>query len=154
MGIAETIYAQAKAVVVGNPYAQNCVVLRKSILRPDPVDGDFPTFGGCGVLSSLDEESFDWEILGYGVFVFIDNAPKPIDGNNSSSSMTMLLYPEASPGEEGYFEIKRQDVVQQIIGKYYLAYEIMDIEYMVNIPPYCVRYIANTRDDLSMVLAE
>jgi hypothetical protein len=147
-------------VLRGHPNSFQCEVLRKIVKRPGgaPVGG-LPTLGGMAVLDSEDEEDYEYEHLGYGYAMRAQPfQPSPMmdwqDANNESAdAIPMLIAPEADPGQDGYFEIKKHDVVYATVDEDIgakLAFEVVGVETPLNIPPFVMRYICNRRAELDL----
>ena len=147
------INALTRNVVINHPNTFNCIVIRKKMLRPDPLVSGLPTMGGLGVIGSDDEEQVDYEFIGNGYAMPAEQFSESQmmerrDANNGfANEFKFLIEPEAV----GEFELKSRDIFYQIIGDIRLAFEIVGIETTSNIPPYTQRYICNRRDDLHFV---
>lgn len=143
----------ARHVVMNHPNAFNCRVFRKIITRPNP-----KTMGGLAVLDNGDEEEFEYVQLGYGYAMRTDafqgGAMVKIGDANieNAEEFRFLIEPEEPSGHPEHFDIRTHDVMFLILGEepkaVYLAFEIVGVEAVVNIPPFHVRYVANRRDDL------
>jgi len=148
----------ARNVVINHPNAYNCQVFRKTVTRPGPDAGGLPALGGLGVLSSDDEEQFtyDWVGNGYALQAETFQPAAMMDrgdaNNGAGTEFKLLIEPEEAAGLPGSFEPKKNDVVYLLLGDgpspAKLAFEIVGIEAVLNIPPYTQRFIANRRDDL------
>lgn len=98
------INAMARKVVINHPNSVNIVAVRKRVTRPGPLSGGLPTMGGMGVISSDDEESIEWDLLGNGYAL----KAQPFDGasmmdrqdanNGSGDEFRYLLEPEILSG--------------------------------------------------------
>ena len=154
------INAMVRNVVINHPNAFNCEVYRRTVLRPDPQAGGAPTMGGMLVMSVEEESEILWSLVGMG-FALPAEAfqPAPMmdrrDANNGEGDeFKFLIEPEEMLGNPGGFEVAKNDVVYVILGTGdeapRVAYEIVAVEAMVNIPPYVPRYIANRRSDLDI----
>lgn len=154
------INAMARNVIMNHPNAFNCHVYRRQMLRPDPEVGGAPTLGGMMVLSADDEQDIEWSMVGMG-FALPAEQFQPAsmmdrrDANTGSGDeFRFLIEPEEIIGNPGGFEIKKNDVFYIILGEGdaapRLAYEIVDVETVVNVPPYVPRYVTNRRDDLAL----
>jgi hypothetical protein len=109
-----------------------------------------PTLGGMGVMSSDDEESIEWDLLGngyalpanpFGASPMMDRQ----DANNGSQDESIFLI---EPEDPGLFVPKKHDVIYLVLDDVRLAHEIVSVETTSNIPPYTQRYVCNRRDDL------
>lgn len=150
----------ARNVVINHPNTFSCQVFRKTVTRTASASmGGLPTMGGLGVISSDDEEQFEYAFLGNGYAMQAETfQPAQLmdrqDANNySGEEFRLLIMPEAeNDGEEGFFTPKKHDVVYLLIGDDddppKIAFEVVGIETPLNIPPYVTRYVCNRRDDL------
>lgn len=143
----------ARNVVINHPNSINCVMVRKRVTRAANASvGGLPTIGGMAVISSDDEESIEWDLLGNGYAMQVAGEFQPSammdrqDANNGiEDEFRFLLEPETA----GEFEPKKNDVFYLIISDVVrLAFEIIRVETTSNIPPYTQRYVCNRRDDL------
>jgi len=154
------INAMARNVIINHPNAFNCHVYRRQVMRPDPQAGGAPTLGGMMVLSVDDEQDIEWAMVGMAYalpaeqFQPASMMDRRDTHNGSGEEFRFLLEPEDMIGEAGGFEIKKNDVFYLILGEGdaapRLAYEIVDVETVVNVPPYVPRYVTNRRDDLAL----
>lgn len=155
------INALARNVVINHPNTYNCEVYRRKVLRGDPMSGGAPTMGGMMVLSADDETEIEWELVGSGYAL---PAEQMIGGpmmdrrdaaNGEGEEFRFLVEPEEMIGNPGGFEVKKQDVIYLLLGigesAPKLAYEIVDVEAAVNLPPYVPRYVTNRRADLDLM---
>lgn len=153
-------------VVINHPNSFKCEMYRKKILRKDPhespgvIAGD-PTWGGMGQLDDADEEDYIYEYQGDGYGLLLENfVPAPMVDHNdatigASPEFRFLIIPAAeNSGEEGFFNVSTHDLMMWLIefgeDTARLAFEVVGRETTMDIPPYCVRYICNRRDDLHM----
>lgn len=154
------INAMARNVIMNHPNAFNCHVYRRQMMRQDPEVGGAPALGGMMVLSADDEQDIEWSMVGMG-FALPAEQFQPAsmmdrrDANTGSGDeFRFLIEPEEMIGNPGGFEIKKNDVFYIILGEGdaapRLAYEIVDVETVVNVPPYVPRYVTNRRDDLAL----
>lgn len=155
--VSKQIGSLSRSVTLRHPNSIPCIVMRKIVKRLDNPLGQLaglPTLGGIGVLSSEDEDDFDWDALGGGMILFTGTFPgspqvERADGLVPLSSPEALIECDANPGTPEYFEARRNDIVYVLIGdEVSLPYEIVGIDGVVNIPPYTRRFILNARDDL------
>lgn len=148
----------ARNVVINHPNTYNCQVFRKTVTRPGADAGGLPVLGGLGVLSSDDEEQFTYAWIGNGFALPVENfQPASMmdrgDANNDTGTeFKFLIEPEDAAGQLGSFTPDKNDVVYLLLGDgpspAKLAFEIIGIEAVLNIPPYTTRFIVNRRDDL------
>jgi len=146
--VPEAINRMARNVVVNHPNTYNCIAVRKRVTRSGPVVSGMPTMGGMGVMSSDDEESIEWDLLGngyalpaspFGASQMMDRQ----DANNSAESIFLI-----EPEDIGLFSPEKHDVIYLVLDDVRLAYEIVGIDTTSDIPPYTQRYICNSRNDL------
>ncbi|QFY42988.1 hypothetical protein F6R98_10480 [Candidatus Methylospira mobilis] len=149
------INKMTRKVIKHHPNAYNCQIFRKAVNRPDPQMGGIPTLGGIGVLDTEDEEDISWEWIANGYSMTVESfQPSPMmsrqDANNGDTEeYRFLIVPEDDAAD---LQLKKHDVVYLLLGEFIrLAYEIVGIETVINIPPYAMRYVMNRRDDLHMV---
>jgi hypothetical protein len=154
------INRMARNMVINHPNAFNCQVFRKEVTRHGEAgSGGLPTLGGLGVLDSEDEEKIAWKWIGNGFSLQTDFQPAQMmdrqDANNGDSDeFRFLIEPEEAVDTAGHFSPRRHDVLYLLYGdKVKLAYEIVGVETVLNIPPYTMRYVCNRRDELNVVLA-
>jgi hypothetical protein len=159
--VPETINRMTRNVVANHPNTFNCQVFRKAVTRqaPDAANGN-PTMGGLGVLSSADEEEFEYAFIGNGYALPADGfSPAPMvdrgDANiGPADEFRFLIEPEEPSGHPDWFDVRKHDVVYLLLGAGkgapMLAFEVVGIETTSNIPPFTTRYIANRRDDLHL----
>lgn len=157
--VPSTINQLARQVVINHPNAYNCEVYRKTILRTsDSMSGGLPTMGGLGVLSSDDEEDFEYTFVGNGFCLQVEGFQPSMmmdrqdANNNSEDELRFLIEPETMNGMPGWFDVRKNDVLYIVIGEVVkLGFEVVGIETTVNIPPFTNRYICNRRDDLHII---
>ena len=148
----------ARNVVLNHPNSYNCQVFRKVVTRPGADVGGLPVLGGLGVLSSDDEEQFAYAWVGNGYALQVE-AFQPAammdrgDANNGAGAeFKLLIEPEDAAGQPGHFTPGKNDVVYLLLGDSpapaKLAFEVVGVEAVLNIPPYTTRFIVNRRDDL------
>lgn len=155
------INAMARNVIINHPNTFNCEVYRRQVLRPDPQAGGAPTLGGMMVLSVDDEQDIEWALAGLGYALPAEQfqAAQMMDRrdahNGEGEEFRFLIEPEEMVGNPGGFEIKNKDVIYLILGvgpdAPKVAYEIVAVEAVVNVPPYVPRYVTNRRDDLDLI---
>jgi len=159
-GVPNAINKMARNVVIHHPNSANCQVFRKTINRDAPKESGMPTMGGLGVISSEDEEDISWEWIGNGYVLPAEQfSPGQLnerrDASNGPSGVDefrFLIEPEEEPGTEKWFEPAKGDVFYLIIGDIVkLAFEIVDTETTIGIPPYTRRFVCNRRDDLHVI---
>ncbi|WP_171304463.1 hypothetical protein [Acinetobacter proteolyticus] len=126
----------------------------------EPVVGERATMGGAMVLSIDDEPDVNWSMIGLGYALVADQFQPSImmdrgDANNGNGDeFRFLIEPDLEPTEGG-FEPKKNDVFYVVLGDIQdekaprIAYEIIFIETIVNVPPFVPRYVCNRRDDLA-----
>lgn len=164
--VSKGVNALTRNVVINHPNTFFCEVYGKKILRKDPneipgvIAGD-PTWGGMGQLDDADEEDYEYEFKGNGYALPAEGfSPAPMVDHNDANigpapEFRFLIVPEAeNSGEEGFFDLSTHDIVLIPIGSgelwARLAFEVVGRETTMNIPPFCVRYVCNRRDDLHM----
>lgn len=159
--VPQHINRAARAVVLNHPNTFPAFMFRKRVTRtntpPDEMGGA-QTIGGMGVLSSEDEALVEWDELGYAGVLIVEQyqggqmSDRDDATDANAAEMRALIESDAAPDEEGYFEVKRHDVVYLLMGEgVALAYEVVTIEGNVALPPYTRKYVLNKRDDLHFV---
>lgn len=154
------ISAITRQVVMRHPNTFNCEFYRRDVNRLEPVVGERQTMGGMMVMSVDDEVEISWSILGLGYALVADAFQPSImmdrgDANNGALDEYRFLIEPELEAFEGGFEPKKNDVFYVILGDVQdedaprVAYEIINIETTVNVPPFVPRYICNRRDDLT-----
>lgn len=147
--------------MLNHPNSWECHVYKKIVNRVGgSVVGGLPTIGGMGVLSSDDEDDISWELVGMGYALQADMSQPSImmdrlDANNGfSDDPRFLIEPEKPSGMPGFFEVRKHYVVYIVItDEVKLAFEVVDIEAVTNIPPFTIRYVTNRRADLDVMPA-
>jgi len=154
------INAMARNVIIHHPNAMNCEVYRKQVNRPDSQAGGTPSLGGMMVLNTEDESDVKWAFVGLGFALPADSfqGASLVDRGDASLGGDLhpfLIEPEEMIGNPEGFEVNKNDVVYLLLGEGELAakvaYEIVDVEATVNVPPYVSRYIASRRADLDLM---
>lgn len=147
-----------RQVVINHPNTYNGFVLKKVLSDTAP-----QTLGGIGILSNEDEDDFDFKLLGecYAMQMFeVGYAASSMNDNNSNADYALpefrfVIEPEPEPDSVEFFTPVKGDVLFLILGvdpqnSPRIAYEIVDIETVGNIPPFSVRYVTNKRSDLDI----
>ncbi|MCP5245682.1 MAG: hypothetical protein H6937_06965 [Burkholderiales bacterium] len=145
-------------VVINHPNTWECQVFKKIVNRSgEPVVGGLPTLGGMMVLSSEDEEDVDWEHVGNGYALQAETfSPASMmdrqDANIGATEVRYLIEPESPEGMEGHFFISKHFVIYLVISDdVRVAYEVVDIETVMDVSPYATRYVMNRRADLDLL---
>ena len=123
---------------------------RKTISRENPKE-----LGGARVLSSDDEPDYEYNELGDGTLVFLDNYnPSSLTDNSSTFDYAEphffgLVESLAKEDEEGYFRLIKSDIVYIIFDENTaIALEVAGVESTVGVSPYGARYKLEKRDDM------
>lgn len=156
------IGAMARNVIINHPNSYNIEVYRRKLGRTSADSaGGAPTLGGMMVMSNDDEHDITWELAGLGYalpaeqFQQSQMMDRRDATNGYADEIRFLLEPEDMIGDPGGFEIKKKDVFYLLLGvgpeAPKLAYEIVEIEAVVNLPPFVPRYVVNRRDDLDII---
>lgn len=162
-GVPNAINKMARNVVIHHPNTFNCQVFRKTVNRPGTEVSGLPALGGLGVISSEDEEDISWAWIGNGYALPAEpfspgqmtERQDTTNGPASVDEFRFLIEPEEEPGHLEYFEPAKGDVVYLLIGDLVkLAFEIVDVETTVGIPPYTRRFIFNRRDELHIAVPQ
>lgn len=156
--VPNSVNRMTRNIVINHPNTWECQVYRKAVDRSnEPVAMGMPTLGGLGVMSADDEEDISWDYIGSGYALQAESfMPSPMmdrqDANNGiNNEFRFLIEPEQPTGMPGNFTIRKRDVVFIVISDdVRLAFEIVDIETVMNISPYATRYVANRRDNLDL----
>lgn len=155
--VPNAVNRMARNVVVNHPNTMECQVFRKIVTRAGSTIGGLPTMGGLGVIDSDDEEQIEFSHIGNGYALQAESfMPSPMmdrrDANNGSASeFKFMIEPEHPAGDTGTFEPKTHDVFYLVMSESVkVAFEIVGVETVLNIPPYSMRYIANRRGDLDI----
>jgi hypothetical protein len=156
------INAMARNVIINHPNAYNCEIYRRRVGRTSADEaGGAPTMGGMMMISSEDEDDIRWELVGLG-FALPGEMFQPSqmmdrrDANNGyADELRFLIEPEEKIGDPGGFEVLNRDVLYLLLGEGEnapkVAYEIVEVEAVVNVPPFVPRYVVNRRDDLDII---
>ncbi|AJG18828.1 hypothetical protein RR42_m1427 [Cupriavidus basilensis] len=139
----------------------DCAVYRKVVNRanmpPDDLGG-LPTLGGLAVLDSEDEPDVDWDDLGYGKLLITEaygggqvvNRDDAID--MTSAQMYALVEFVDLHTDPDRRVVQKHDVVYLLLAdEIKIAYEVMEVDGAVNIPPYARKYLLSKRDDLTYI---
>lgn len=152
--VPEAMNRMARNVVMRHPNTYNCNIFRKIIDRAEPLSGGLPTMGGMGVIASDDEENYHYEFIGNGyVMQATPFEPSSMmdrqDANNGSGGeIEFLIEPELDT-----VVLQKTDVIYRLHGNFIkMAFEIVDVQARVNIPPFCRIYVCNCRDDLHVMI--
>ena len=150
-----------RQVTLRHPNAYKCIAFRKTINRDAGGEtiGGIPVLGGATVLSSEDEYDVDWNELGEGKVLFVDQFAASSMTDNSltqdyanagfMASIESLVDAEDTAG---YFIPKKNDVVYlHDGGSTATAFEIVTIPSPVGIFPHVPHYELQKRDDLLYV---
>lgn len=159
VNVPSAINRMTRNIVINHPNTWECQVYRKSVTRADePLEGGLPAMGGLGVLSSDDEEKVEWQHLGNGYALPVDQfSPSSMmdrqDANiGFANEFRFLIEAEAETNAPGYFVPRKNDILVLVItDDVRLAFEIVDVEAVNNIPPFSMRYVANRRGDLDLI---
>lgn len=156
------INAMARNVIINHPNTYNAEIYRRRIGRTSADEvGGTPTLGGMMVMTVEDEEDIRWELVGSGFALPGEQfQASPMmdrrDANNGyADELRFLIEPEEMIGDPGGFEVLKRDVIYLLLGvgenAPKLAYEVVDVESVVNVPPFVPRYVVNRRDDLDII---
>ena len=148
----------ARQVVLKHPNSMPCTVFRRVLLRagtqPHISMGGVPTMGGVGVMSSEDEEDFEYQVLGDAMWLYADPAqPSSVvdigDSQEATAQQRGLVESLVAPGMAGYFVPERRDLIylEPGVPGVAIAVEVVDIESRVNIFPHTKVFVCNVRDD-------
>lgn len=156
--VPSSVNRMTRNIVINHPNTWECQLYRKVVDRADePEEMGLATMGGLGVMSSENEENISWENIGIGYALQAESfMPSSMmdrqDANNGlNNEFKFLIEPEAQSGMPGYFDVRKNDVMLIVVSDdVRLAFEIVDIETVMNIPPFATRYIANRRDNLDL----
>lgn len=155
VNVPSAVNRMARNVVMNHPNTWECQVFRKTVTRTGALVGGLPVLGGLGVMNSEDEDEVVWTWIGNGYALQAEAfSPSAMmdrkDANNGSASETkFLIEPEYPTGMPGNFDLRTHDVFYLVLSDdMKVAFEIIGIETVLNIPPYVTRYTANRRDDL------
>lgn len=156
--VPNAINRMSRNIVMNHPNTWECQVFRKTVNRTgEPLSGGLPTLGGMGVLNADDEEDVTFDHIGNGFALRVDQfSPSSMTDREDTNigavnEYRFLVEPEEPSGMPGYFDLRKRDVLFLVIsGDVKLAYEIVDIETVINIPPFAVRYVVNRRGDLDV----
>lgn len=148
----------ARNVVMTHPNSMPAVMYRKTNTRPDEKLNSVPSMGGIGVLSSTDEEQFDYNRIGPCRVLPAEPfqaAPmaKSRDANiGAVDEYRFMIEPLHPSGHAEWFLPKNHDVFYLLLtgdeAGPSIAFEIVAEETTSNIPPFTQRYVCNRRDEL------
>ncbi|SFK63370.1 hypothetical protein SAMN05216302_101114 [Nitrosomonas aestuarii] len=151
--VSNGVNRMVRNVVINHPNSWECQVFKKIVNRANP-----QTIGGMGVLNSDDEDDVSWELLGSGYALSADmfspsSMTDRLDANNGfSDEARYLIEPENPAGTTDGFSVAKHNVIYIIVSELVrVAYEIVDIETVSNIPPFVFRYVTNRRADLDIM---
>lgn len=157
--VAQGVNSITRNVVIRHPNTFNAEFYRRTIDRPDPVEGERPTMGGMMVLGVEDEVEIKWGFIGTGYALVADHFQPAFmmdhgDANNGAMDEYRFLIESELQDFEGGFIPKKNDVFYVVLGDILdkdaprIAYEIIGVETTLNVPPYVPRYVCNRRDDI------
>lgn len=157
--VPSVINKMTRNIVVNHPNTFACQVYRKVVARADEATvSGLPTMGGLGVISSEDEENIDWDFLGNGYALLAEvfqpsSMMERMDTNNGlNNEQRFLIEPEKPSGDPEFFIPRKNDVMVLVItDDVRLAFQVVDVEAVNNIPPYSMRYVVNRRADLDLI---
>lgn len=148
--VPENINAMTRAVIQNHPNAYNCQCYRKILNRDNP-----KMLGGMMVLDSEDEEDFEFEFIGNGYALQAEPfQPSQMMDNQDANNSYAVQIPFLVVQEQAYdFTLKKHDMVLLLLdmGNIKLAWEVIGIETVINIPPFTKRYLMNQRAELNIV---
>ena len=153
------INSAARTVVLNHPNSFHLRMVRRVYNRLESQLMGLPTIGGLGVVSSDDEDDYDFIPLGnaWGLQVETFQPSQMMDrmdaNNGSQDDFIFLIEPEDLLPNTGGFEVKKHDVfvmtVSAVVGlEVYLGFEVSEIQTTTNIPPFTKRYVCNRRSEL------
>ncbi len=159
-GVPGAMNRMTRNVVINHPNTWECQVFRKRLTRAGatPGSGDVPPLGGLGVLTAEDETDIAYDHLGNGyalpaeVFGPSLMTERGDTANYGAAAEARFLIEPAEPsGMPGYFDVHSGDVIYLVLADgVKLAFEVVNVEATVNIPPFVTRYVRNRRGDLDL----
>lgn len=124
------------------------VVLRKSIARQGA-----GTIGGARVLGSEDEHDVEFSVMGNAYVL----PAQSLGGMDTYSAMDApfgedaeyqyIIEPEFAPGTDGYFEVKKGDIIGFEFGDLRLVFELVGRSAPIYTAPGLVIWAASRRAD-------
>lgn len=157
--IPNAVINSQRRIVLKNPNTLPCQVFRMTVQRTEPVSAGTPTIGGMGVLTPDDEDDVIWQEIGVGYALPLEQyqpglmVDRQDAQNGAGDDFRYAIEPEHERWTDGWFDIKQQDIVLILLHDVVkVAYEVVGLENIVNIPPYAWRYILQRRDDMHRVL--
>ena len=156
--VAAGLSRMARNVVLNHPNSFNCQVFRRvEPAPPDPADPPAPPDVGAMDDEDLSDVTYAWLGNGYALPVEPFGPALMMDrgdaNNGSTAEFRFLVEPEEEDaGNPEHFTPVKHDILYLLLGAgdapAKLAFEVVGIETVTNIPPYEARYITNRRDDL------
>lgn len=147
-----------RSVVVNHPNSWGGYILEKQLAATAP-----QTLGGIGLISNEDEDDYTYQLKGecYALPVYDGVGQSYTMGENTNMTgfdaqeFRFIIEPEPDLNAVERFEIKKTDLLFLVIGtdiqnSPHVAYEIVEVESVNNIPPFTVRYVTNRRSDLDI----
>jgi hypothetical protein len=149
----------ARNVTLRHPNNMNCEIYRKIILRTSSTETEgYPTLGGMTVLDSEDESQIDWNDIGPAMLLncepFISSQMVNRDDGVDQAAAEMYVMIEflTPPTDPDAKVVDKHDVVMiEVSADVKIGYEVMEVDAVVNVPPFARRYRIEKRDLLQFI---
>lgn len=144
-----TIHNTSRLVTLNHPNSFDVVCFKKIYLTESGEN----EINGIQILGGEDSEEVDFEMLGYGKLLFVENwqSSKVIADGINANDMRIKVIALIEPLSDKVFELDKGDLVYIDLSESYgLAYEVVGIENPIGLPTVlnAKRYLLNKRDDL------
>jgi hypothetical protein len=149
----------ARNVTLRHPNNMDCEIYRKVVTRTAATETEgYPTLGGMTVLDSEDESAIDWTDLGAGKLLNCEpfqsaqmvNRDDGID--QATPEMYVMIEFVLPPTDPDAKVVGKHDVLMiEVSADVKIGYEVMEVDAVVNVPPYARRYRIEKRDLLFFI---
>jgi hypothetical protein len=152
----------ARNVTLRHPNNMDCEVYRKVVTRASDTETEgYPTLGGMTVLDSEDEAAVDYEDLGAAKllncepFVSAQMVNRDDGVDQSAAEMYVMVEFLTPPTDPDAKVVNKHDVLAiEISADVKIAYEVMEVDAVVNVPPFARRYRIEKRDLMVFAFGE
>lgn len=152
--IPESIRRASRSTIINHPNTSSCNILRKSTLHNGGVI-DTPKYGGLTMIDQEDDADYEYLFIanGYILPVEVFNQTQLSDNSYTADNPKDVKYFLIETETEGIL-LKIHDIIFMIISLSFnlrIAFEIVAIDTVINIPPYVNKYQCNRRLDLDVI---
>lgn len=149
----------ARNVTLRHPNNMDCEVYRKVVTRTSSTETEgYPTLGGMTVLDSEDESQIDWDDIGPAKllncepFVSAQMVNRDDGVDQAVAEMYVTVEFLTAPTDPDAKVVNKHDVLMiEISEDVKIGYEVMEVDAVVNVPPFSRRYRIEKRDLLQFI---